>query len=196
MAKNVCKPRHWLARGGSPALLKSRHEALDHPTPHVRGAGTPHVRGGGKSSVRAGLLCGHKTLYNFGNRNEVETKMSSEISPAQMEIYRKSAREHEERVRTRIDARFQHAWEIARQAAAILKRDFGVTRVVVFGSLLHPELFHLRSDIDLAVWDVQHYFRTVAHLMDLDPEIDFDLVPIEDARPAIKAVIEREGMEL
>jgi hypothetical protein len=66
----------------------------------------------------------------------------------------------------------------------------------VFGSLLHPELFHFRSDIDLGVWDIQNYFRAVSRLMDLDPEIDFDLVPVEDARPGILAVIEKEGVDL
>jgi len=66
----------------------------------------------------------------------------------------------------------------------------------LFGSLLHPELYHFRSDIDLAVWDIQHYFRAVVRLLDLDPEFDFDLVPFEDARPGIIAVIERAGIDL
>jgi len=29
--------------------------------------------------------------------------------------------------------------------------------------------------------------------MDIDPEIEFDLVPIEDARPGILAIIEQRG---
>jgi hypothetical protein len=36
----------------------------------------------------------------------------------------------------------------------------------------------------------------VAHLLDLDPEINFDLIPIEDAKPAIRELIEKEGIEL
>ena len=52
------------------------------------------------------------------------------------------------------------------------------SRLVVFGSLVHRELFHLRSDIDLGVWDIQNYFPAVSRLMDLDPEFEFDLVPI------------------
>ena len=122
--------------------------------------------------------------------------MAIQITPPQLEIYRKTARERQARLRIQLDERQQHAWEIARQAAKILKDEFGASRVVVFGSLLHPQLFHLRSDIDIAVWDIRSYFRAVSRLMDLDPEIEFDLVPVEDARPGIMAVIEQEGKEL
>ena len=56
--------------------------------------------------------------------------------------------------------------------------------------------FHLSSDIDLAVWDIQDYFRAVSRLMDLDPDIEFDLVPVEDAHASILVAISREGTEL
>jgi len=95
-----------------------------------------------------------------------------------------------------LEKRQQHAWIIARQAASILKEEFKASRVVVFGSLVQPNLFHLSSDIDLAVWDIQDYFRAVSRLMDLDPEIEFDLVPIEDAHAGILAAISSEGTEL
>jgi len=118
------------------------------------------------------------------------------ITPEQLEIYSKSARKREEEQQVLLEARLRHAWELARLAAPILKEEFGSSKVVLFGSLLHPELFHWRSDIDLAVWDIQHYFRAVSRLLDLDPEINFDLIPFEDAKPGIKTVIEREGMDL
>lgn len=66
----------------------------------------------------------------------------------------------------------------------------------MFGSLLHPDRFHLRSDIDLGVWGVQSYFRAVSRLLDIDPEIEFDLVPIEDARPGTLSIIQKEGVDL
>jgi len=62
--------------------------------------------------------------------------------------------------------------------------------------LATSQLFHAHSDIDLLVWDIQHYYRAVAHLLDLDPEINFDLIPIEDARPAILELVEKEGLDL
>ena len=126
----------------------------------------------------------------------VSDPMTVQITPEQMEKYRASARAREATLKIEFEARRQRAWEVARQAALILKDEFGVSRVVVFGSLLHTERFHWRSDIDLAVWDIQHYFRAVARLMDLDPEIEFDLVPFEDARPGILAVIQEEGIDL
>jgi predicted nucleotidyltransferase len=122
--------------------------------------------------------------------------MTIQIMPSQLEIYRKTAREREAKLRIQLDERQNRAWVIARQAARILKEEFGASRVVVFGSLLHTELFHLRSDIDLGVWDIHSYFRAVSRLMDIDPEIEFDLVPVEDARPGILAVIQQEGVDL
>ena len=118
------------------------------------------------------------------------------LTEEQLEEYRAYSRAREKELREQIKTRLERGWELAGQAAVILKEEFGASRVVVFGSLLHPPLFHLRSDIDLAVWDIQHYFRAVARLLDLDPDFDFDLVPFEDARPSLAAVIEKEGREL
>jgi predicted nucleotidyltransferase len=119
-----------------------------------------------------------------------------QISDEEMKIYRRSAHERMHRRQQELEARRERAWEIARQAAEALKKEFGASRVVLFGSLSQPQLFHLRSDVDLAAWNVQHYFRAVARLLDLDPEIEVNLVPIEDARPELRTVIERDGVEL
>lgn len=119
-----------------------------------------------------------------------------DITPAQIERYRRSAREREKAQKQKLAARRERAWELARKAAGLLKEEFGATRVVLFGSLLHEQLFHAHSDVDLVVWDIQHYYRAVAHLLDLDPEIDFDLIPVEDARPVILELIDKEGVEL
>jgi predicted nucleotidyltransferase len=119
-----------------------------------------------------------------------------EITSAQLERYRRSAQEREIAQKQRLAVRRERAWDLVHQAARLLKQEFGATRVVLFGSLLHNELFHAHSDIDLAVWDIQHYYRAVARLLDLDPGINFDLIPIEDARPAILEIVEKEGMEL
>ena len=118
------------------------------------------------------------------------------ITPEQMEKYRRSAREREAARQEKLTSRRERAWDLAHRAAELLKSEFGATRVVLFGSLLHPELYHARSDIDLAVWDIQHYYRAVAEILDLDPEISFDLIPIEDVKPAIKELVESEGIEL
>ena len=119
-----------------------------------------------------------------------------DITPAQLERYRRSAREREIARKQWLATRRERASELAHRAAELLKEEFGATRVVLFGSLLHAELFHAHSDIDLVVWDIQHYYRAVARLLDLDPEINFDLIPVEDARPAIPELVEKEGVEL
>lgn len=122
--------------------------------------------------------------------------MSTSLTPAQLEIYRQAARQREAEQKKLLEERRQHAWDVARKASAQLKAEFGASRVVVIGSLLHPSLFHMRSDIDLVVWDVQRYFRAVAFLMDLDTSLHFDLIPAEDATPAILSLVEQEGVEL
>jgi uncharacterized protein len=133
-------------------------------------------------------------MYNFPEDRRII--MTGPITSSQLEIYRISARKREAILHKQVEERRHLAWEIARRAAKILKEEFGVSRVVVFGSLLHPELYHLRSDIDLGGWGIQNYFRAVSRLMDIDPEFEIDLVPIEDARPGILATIEKEGVEL
>jgi hypothetical protein len=50
--------------------------------------------------------------------------MAIQITPQQLEIYRKTAREREAKLHIQLDERRQRAWEIARQAARILKEEF------------------------------------------------------------------------
>ena len=50
----------------------------------------------------------------------------------------------------------QRAWETARRLAIVLYRDFGATKVAVFGSLTEPKRFRQNSDIDILVWGVSY----------------------------------------
>jgi predicted nucleotidyltransferase len=79
-----------------------------------------------------------------------------------------------------------------------LKAEFGVKKLMLFGSLLHPALFHDRSDVDLAVWGLsgRAYYRAVSVLLDIEPSISVDLIAFEDARPALQTVILQEGREI
>jgi predicted nucleotidyltransferase len=121
-----------------------------------------------------------------------------DISPTEMEIYRRTARNRAQIKRARLEDRYTRAWEVARRAAALLKGEHGAEKVMVFGSLIHTRLFHPRSDVDLAVWGLpeKDYYRVVAQLLDLDPEIKVDLVEFEHARSGFQDVILREGEEL
>ena len=97
-----------------------------------------------------------------------------------------------------MEARRSSAWQVARKAARILKEQFGAQKVMVFGSLLHPALFHRQSDVDLVVWGLvgRDYFRAASVILDIDPSISIDLVAFEDARPGLQKVILQEGREL
>jgi predicted nucleotidyltransferase len=119
-----------------------------------------------------------------------------QISPAQLEIYKMNARKKSLSNKNRLEVRRAKGLKVAQQAARILKSHFGATRVVLFGSLLHADLFHSRSDIDLAVWDIQKLYQAVSRVMDIDHDFQIDIVPMEDASPDLQHVIETEGEDL
>ncbi|MBX2863381.1 MAG: nucleotidyltransferase domain-containing protein [Leptolyngbyaceae cyanobacterium MAG.088] len=98
--------------------------------------------------------------------------------------------------------RQQLGMEIAKQAAQILKEQFQVKRVVVFGSLLNVESMHEHSDIDIAVWGLADD-QLLSAWSTLDTNLDFqaafpyiDLVPAEKAFPYIQNSIEKTHLEL
>ena len=120
------------------------------------------------------------------------------LAPADLERYRKALKSRIGFTRSQADLRFKKASKIASHAVSILKEEFGVKKVMVLGSLVHPRLFHVHSDVDLAVWGLtgREYYRAVGRLQSLDPDIGVDLIAFEDASKSIKETILREGKEL
>ena len=118
-----------------------------------------------------------------------------QISTEKMAIYRATARRRRAKEEQVLAQRQTRAWELARQAAALLKKEFGATQVMLFGSLAHGHWFSRTSDIDLAVWDLQgeDYFIVVAKLQDLSPEFGVDLVMMEMCKPNLHETIIRMG---
>lgn len=112
--------------------------------------------------------------------------------------YRATARRRQEREQQELARRQARAWEVARGAAKLLKEQFGATRVVVFGSLVHPGCFTPWSDVDIAAWGLspKDTFRAIGAVMDLDADLAVNLVDVDTCRPALLASIEREGIEL
>jgi predicted nucleotidyltransferase len=102
------------------------------------------------------------------------------------------------RRRPLLEDRIARAWQTAHRAAQLLQDRYGVNRVRVFGSLLHPDQFHAKSDVDLAVEGlaVQDYWDAVADILFLDDEITIDLVDPSTCLPPVWATVEREGVEL
>lgn len=120
------------------------------------------------------------------------------LSVDEMAQYRQTARQRLEDQRRQRAARRIQAWELARQAAEMLKHEYGVQRVVVFGSLLSPEMFHEASDVDLAAWGLTsaNWLRAIVAVQALSSEIELNLVDVECCSPQLRAVIEREGVEV
>ncbi len=124
--------------------------------------------------------------------------MTLNISPEQMAEYRATYKRRQAVARQKLDERFELAWKIARLGAKRLRSELQVDKVVVFGSLTNRELFHIRSDIDLAVWGLpdKEYLRALGLLLDLSSEFSVDLVPFKDATEPLRQVIESEGVVL
>ncbi|NJL46946.1 MAG: nucleotidyltransferase domain-containing protein [Leptolyngbyaceae cyanobacterium SM2_5_2] len=104
--------------------------------------------------------------------------------------YIQTARQRQQRRRERQQLRRTRGLELAREAADLLKANFSISRVVLFGSVLDAAGFHEMSDVDLAVWDLgtKDYIAAVACLLEL-PDFSFDLVPVETASPYLRAAI-------
>ncbi len=120
------------------------------------------------------------------------------ISPERMEVYKRSARIREDEQKQALLQRRESAWKVARQAASVLKEQFGATRVVVFGSLAHGAWFNVRSDIDLMVEDLpsDKFWRAWAALDPISNGFEIDLVANDEMTERLREVIEQEGMEL
>jgi uncharacterized protein len=120
------------------------------------------------------------------------------MDPEKMAEYRRTARRRYEREQAELDRRFARGWEVAREAAVLLKEEFGAQRVAVFGSLTNRKLFHPRSDIDLAVWGIEWrpYLQALGQLLALDPDFSVDLVMVEEASAPLRTTIEQDGVVL
>lgn len=120
------------------------------------------------------------------------------ISPEAMAVYRATALRRWEEKRHELARRRDRAWQTVALAARLLKEQFGATRVVAFGSVIHGYWFSETSDIDLAAWGLRadDYFVAVARLQDLSPEFKIDLVAAENCRPELREAFEREGAPL
>lgn len=123
---------------------------------------------------------------------------ASEITPEEMKAYRAAARRRWEREQRELARRREKAWEAARRAAKLLRERFGATRVVVFGSLVHKSCFTRWSDVDIAAWGIrpEDTFRAIGAVLDVDAEIEVNLVDMGACPASLRAVIEREGIDL
>jgi predicted nucleotidyltransferase len=127
-------------------------------------------------------------------------KTALELTPQEWQAYQPAqvieARHEEEKIQ--YDRRRQAAWQVARQVAQRLRREFGAEKVVIFGSLVRKSWFNQWSDIDLAAWGIPHdrFFSAVAAATSLSSEFKVDLLDPETCHPTLREIIEQNGLEL
>jgi predicted nucleotidyltransferase len=86
----------------------------------------------------------------------------------------------------------------ARELANILKSQFGVRKVVLFGSLARMSWFSPDSDVDLAVegLETRKYWQAWKLAEDIIADRQVDFVEIESVSASLKRAIDRYGVEL
>jgi uncharacterized protein len=132
------------------------------------------------------------------DRRPYGKEMKLMIDPDRLEACKRTAYAREAARRREVAARSETAWRIARQAARMLKADFGATRVIVFGSLAHGAWFTARSDIDLAAEGIppHAFFKSWCALDGLGSSFEINLVAIESASEEMIREIRELGIEL
>ncbi len=87
------------------------------------------------------------------------------------------------------------ALTVAAACTRLLQAEFGSKRAIVFGSLAGQGPWHDRSDIDIAVEGLppEEFFRAYSACCDLlPPDLNLDLVPLEDVYPEMRSRILQE----
>jgi len=84
------------------------------------------------------------------------------------------------------------------KAASLLKKRFGVRRVILFGSLAHAEWFDSDSDVDLAVEGLkgEKYWKAWQLVEEIIGDRLVDLIDFETAGNSLKKAIDRYGVNL
>ncbi|MEM9976816.1 MAG: nucleotidyltransferase domain-containing protein [Cyanobacteria bacterium P01_D01_bin.2] len=115
-----------------------------------------------------------------------------------MSVYRQSAQKRAAMKDHELQVRHRWALSIARRSARILKEEFQVRRVVLFGSMVAWQNTHGNSDLDLAVWGMSEdaLYAATGKLLALDDRLKIDLVMAETVSPHVLDEIERTHLEL
>ena len=123
-----------------------------------------------------------------------------DLSPEELKKYRPldAIKKRRAKFSAEISSRRRRAHRAARQAARLLKTEFGAKEVILFGSLARRVGFTRWSDIDLASRGIpsEHYLKAMDTVLYLSPEFKIDLVELETCPPALLRSIEEEGKPL
>jgi len=124
--------------------------------------------------------------------------MSLGVTTEQLETYRRTMRRREAEAAARRAERRERAWVVAREAADLLRSQYGASRVLVFGSLAEGTHFSERSDIDLAAQGLrpEEHFAALGRLLALFTEFEFDLVDLDACPEGLREAILKTGASL
>ena len=123
-----------------------------------------------------------------------------DLSPEELKKYRplEAIRRRRAKMSAEISSRRRRANLVARKAAKLLKSEFGVTEVILFGSLARREGFTPWSDIDLAVRGIapEKFFAAFGAIERIDVNFQINLVELETCPPHLLKSIEKDGKPL
>ena len=121
-----------------------------------------------------------------------------DIPPDKLARYRQTAEQSELARVSKVKARMEKAWKLAREVAKILRAKYHAGRVVVFGSLIHEARFTQWSDVDIAAWGIppEQTFRAIGAALDLDSSIEINLVDMNTCAPSLREAIEKEAVDI
>jgi predicted nucleotidyltransferase len=124
--------------------------------------------------------------------------MATTLTPEQIEVYAATLRARSAETARLRQKRRTHAWAVAREAAQVLRTQFGVTGVWVFGSLVDGDHYTERSDIDLAAAGLTPavHLEALGRLLRLSPDFEFDLVDLDGCPQGLRRAVERSGVPL
>jgi len=126
-------------------------------------------------------------------------KTALELTPADFGKYMRCASRRPTPIASPHDiGRRDRLLERARKVAAILKSQFGVRRVVLFGSLSIEPWKGVGSDIDFAIEGLETKSYWEAWRVAEEEMVDHpvDLVEIESASESLRQSIDKYGIEL
>jgi len=136
-------------------------------------------------------ICRHARRYT-------PCEMASTLTPEQIEVYAATLRARSAETARRRRERREQAWTVARQAAQVLRSQFGVTSVWVFGSLAEGDHFTERSDIDMAAtgFTPAVHVEALGRLLRLSADFEFDLVDLDHCPHGLRRAVEQSGVDL
>ena len=115
-----------------------------------------------------------------------------------LEQYRATCRQRDAEAQRHQEQMHREGRRAARRAADLLRDEFDVDRVVLFGSVARDAYLGPRSDVDVAVEGLaaRNHAEAVDRVQDVAGRARIDLVRTEQCSASLKKALETTGVEL